>query len=453
MLPSETRPVHTSHGLLPEDTVFRRGETLGKRSGIFASFDGVFGSRTAGDFDLGASYDADDRAVTMRIVSRSQKENTPANLAPSVRGFDSRGSFDTRYGNISLNLGILRESENALSDRFRGRDRAMERYSSGLRMKTSPFTGWELRTGGAISGGKYRDPEYPFNRSELSVNGDAAMTGDLEEITVTASAAAEHNKLGAESGSMFSLGATGAWLPLDNLGIRGGVRFSASAMPGYGTKLRIYPDAALDWTISPDMYLRVSMNPRIISHSFFDLYRRNGLTTPDAPILYEDRQFEISTEYGVLLDPGILFTTGVFGWRSEHAPVFSRKGGLFEIVPDSRLTVTGIRLGTRYDKGSNWSADGLLTLQNATWNQPGKVPYLPKLEFTAAGKYTPSDPWALYGTLRVKGKHFVEQGSDAAAKAFMTVDIGVEREVLPRYLDAFAEVRNLLNSSGAWWTE
>ncbi|MHB9030641.1 MAG: hypothetical protein ACYC9O_17890, partial [Candidatus Latescibacterota bacterium] len=75
VLPSETRPVHTSHGLLPEDTVFRRGETLGKRSGIFASFDGVFGSRTAGDFDLGASYDADDRAVTMRIVSRSQKEN------------------------------------------------------------------------------------------------------------------------------------------------------------------------------------------------------------------------------------------------------------------------------------------------------------------------------------------------------------------------------------------
>jgi hypothetical protein len=59
----------------------------------------------------------------------------------------------------------------------------------------------------------------------------------------------------------------------------------------------------------------------------------------------------------------------------------------------------------------------------------------------------------LYSNLRLKGKHYIERGSDATAKAFMTIDIGAEREVLPRYIIAFGEIRNLLNSSGAWWTE
>jgi hypothetical protein len=245
----------------------------------------------------------------------------------------------------------------------------------------------------------------------------------------------------------------GARLPLDNLGVRGGARFYASAMPGGGSRVRIYPEAGLDWNISPEMFLRFSVNPRVIGHSFFDLYRRNGLITPDIPILYEDRQFEVSTEYGVLLAPGILFTTGVFGWRSEHAPVFSRKDRLFEIVPDSRLTITGFRLGARYNKNTTWNADGLLTLRSATWNNPGKVPYMPVLEFTATGKYQPATPWLLYSVLRLKGKHYLEQGSDATAKAFMTVDIGAEREVLPGYISAFGEIRNILNSGGAWWTE
>jgi len=452
-LPMETRSVHTSLGLLPDDVVLRRGEALGKRDGIFAFLEGVIGSRTLADIDLGASYDADDRAATVKIHSRSRSENTPTNLAPSVRGFDTRGYFDTPYGNYSFDVNILGESENSPSGHFRDRNRDMERYSGNLRTWTEPFKGWELQAGASIHGGKYRDYEFPFDRGEFGLEGSASLTGTFDEVTVIASADIDQSKFGSESGSKVSFGANGLWLPMDGLGVKGGLRFYASAMPGYSANLRVYPEAALDWVFSPDMYVRLEIHPRVIGRSFFDLYQRNGLITPDVPLLYEDRRFDISAEYGIEIESGVHFTAGFFGWRGDHAPAFSRKGDLFEIVPNSRLTVSGLRFGARFNRYSRWELSSLLAVQNAAWNHPGKAPYMPSFELKASGKYIPKNPWTIYSTLQLAGKHYTEMGTDASAKAFMTVDAGVEREVVRRYADMYAEIKNLLNSSGAWWTE
>ncbi len=449
----EIRTVHASEGLLPEGTVLRRGEASRSRDGLYAALDGFMGSRTAADFMAGVSYDGGERAGTVRFLSRARNENTPSHLAPSMQGVEGTGYLDTAYGNIALDLGLVREGEKALSKHFRRRDRDMSRYTAGIRFLTEPFTDWNLNGNATISGGSFRDREIPYDRSELRLRARGVMDGDIEGVALTVSSEADYSKFGAESGTLLSLGITGSWLPADRLALRGGLRFYASAMPDAGSEARLHPELNLDWMISPDMYLQFEGKSEVIRHAFSDLYRRNGLITPEISILDENRVFDISAEYGVRLYPDLLFTAGIFAWKSDNAPVFSRSGSFFGIVPDSRVSVSGMRIGVNYDRSDLWGVEGVLNFRDATWNHAGKVPYLPSVDATVTADFVPRRPWNLYSTLHIHGKHTVEKGLTDTANAFLTIDVGGERPVYAENLRACLEIRNLLNSSGAWWTD
>lgn len=451
-LPVEGRPAQAVGGLFPGNSDLRRSDGPEAVEGLFAAIDAIIGSRTAADLGAGVSYGEGNHSGTVRFFSRSRKENTPSNQAPSSQGFEGTGYLDTPYGNFALDLGMLHEGENALSDRFRHRDRKMSHYSAGLRMLAEPLSGWNIRAGGAIGGGSFRDRELDFDHSEFRLNGRASLEGEIEGVELTVSTEADHSRFGSESGSLFSLGASGAWIPDEGVTLRGGLRFYASAMPDDDAEARLYPELALDWMFAPDMYLHLEGKSRVIRRSFTDLYRLNGLLTADTPLLDEDRKFDLTAEYGIRIYPDLLFTAGLFAWQSENAPVFSRTGSFFRIVPNARVTVSGLRIGAEYDGEGIWGADGALNLRNASWNHDGEVPYLPTADLEVNAHLVPRRPWTLYSSLRFQGKHHVEQGSDDTAKAFLTLDVGGERPVYTERVSACLEIRNLLNSSGAWWT-
>lgn len=450
-LPLVTRPVHATGGLPRDGSAVRRVDTAEVWRGLHASAEGWLGARTPLNLGLSASYDEEDRAATLRFSSRSQKENTSTNLAPSVREISGSGYYDAPYGDISFNLGLRSEREEVFSDRFRSRDRRMERYTGDIGILTVPFASWDLRGRLALSGGRYRDDELHTSRGELNLEGETTLSGVVEEVSVTAVSRANYLRLGTESGSLFSLGGAGEVLPLDGLGIRAGAMLTVSAMPGKEGRVRFYPEVSADWTISPRTFAKLAFKPRVITHSFGDIYSMNGLVTTDVPLLYEDRSLDLTADYGVRLLPDLTCTAGVFVTRSANAPVFSGKGDLFEIVPGARVTTSGIHLGAEYSQ-PQWGADGQFTTRDASWNFSGDVPYIPMVELEANAHLIPRELWLLRGSARYTGKHYTVRDSDATEKGFLTLDVGAEREFPWYHTKATLEIRNLLNSRGAWWT-
>ena len=430
----------------------RRGDSLEVRRGFHAAAEGVFGTRTPADLALFASYDEEDRAATLRFSSRSRKENTPSNLAPSVREADGSGYYDSPYGDIAFNLGMRSEREEVFSGRFRSRDRTMERFTSDIGVRTVPFASWDLRGRIAMSGGRYRDAERETRRGELNVDGDATLSGVIEEVTVAVKSHASYMRLGAESGSLFSIGGSGELLPLDELGIRAGLMFYVSAMPGMDARVRVYPEVSADWMISPRTFAKLAFKPRVIGRSFGDIYGLNGLTTTDVSLLYEDRKLDLTADYGIHVRPDLTCTAGVFVTRSADAPVFSSTGELFEIVPEARVTTSGVNLGAEYTQ-PRWGADCRFTTRNTSWNYSGDVPYSPSVELEANGRMIPGKSWLVRGTARYSGEHFIALDSDVIEKGFLTLDAGVEREFPMYHLRATLEIHNLLNSRGSWWTD
>ena len=451
-LPLVTRPVITAGDLFKDNIVTLPGDSSEARRGFHAAAEGWLGSRTLVNLGLFGSYDEEDRAATLRFSSRAQKENTPSNLAPSVREVSGSGYYDSSYGDISFNMGLRSEREGILSDRYRSRDRKMERYTGDIGITTVPFASWDLKGRFALSGGRYRDDELSTHRGEFNLAGDATLSGVIEEVTVTAVSQADYLRLGTDFGTLFALGGTGAALPLDGLGIKAGAMFYASAMPGKDTRMRFYPEFSADWTISPRSFAKLAFKPRMITHSFGDIYGLNGLTTVDVPLLFEDRMLDLTADYGVRIHPELTLTAGMFVERSADAPVFSSKESLFEVVPGARVTTSGFRLGAQYNQ-SHWSADGRFTSRDTSWNFSGKVPYSPEVELEANGRLIPREQWLIRGTVRYYGKHFVARDSDATEKEFMTLDAGAERSFPWYHMKAVFEIRNLTNSRGAWWTD
>lgn len=448
--PMEPRVLPDITTVIPEIPAPDIARAFGNIPGTSVFLDGFLGSRTLADFNGMISRDDDRSQGTLSFFSRARTENSPTNLAPLAQGVTGTRYLTAGTRNYAISGGFERESEFTRSKRFRGQDRRMGRVFCDARIDETTFAKWKIGAYLSADGGKYHDPRV-YDRGAVNLRGSAEASGNMDGLPVTASTEINRFAFGAAHGSLFSLGGDAFLNPEDNLGIRLGAGITSSAMPGHGTKSRLYPEASLDWAINGVSSLKLEIAPRVISHSFGDLYALNGLLTPDVPLLYENRRFDFSGEYHLRLRPWMRLAAELFARESENAPVFSRTGSLFEIVRSARLRMSGVRLGAEAERG-RWSGDGALTLRKTSWNKAGEVPYIPSVSFAANGRFIPRDTWVLYGSLRIEGKHYLQTGSDAAAKAFMTLDAGAERDIVKHRMSGYAEVRNIFNSSGAWWT-
>lgn len=450
--PTETGTIHASGELPRPISDSRTGESFDVRRGFTGAVNGELGSHTLFNMSGSASWDDEDRAATIRLLSRSRTENTPANLAPAVRAFDASGYSDSPYGDIDFNLGVRWENEDALSRGFRSRDRAMEQYSGAAGIRSIIAGSWDFRGKMGFLGGRYRDSEIHSGRNEADFEGAFTLDGEIDEVTVTSSSAVSYLRFGSEYGSMFALGGSGKWLPWDGFGVTGGATMYSSAMPGHDTKVRLYPEVAADWTISPGAFAKLAFKPRVTGHSFRDLYEMNGLVVYDVPLLFEDRMRDLTAECGVRPRPDVTLTGSFFVNRSAHAPVFSRKGSLFEVVENARVTTSGTRFGARYD-AHRWGMNGSFTARKSSWNFSGHVPYIPNVELAADAYAVPRELCTVRCALKFMGTHYVAKDSNSSEKGFMTMDVGMEREFPRNHVRASVEIRNLLNSNGTWWTD
>ena len=92
-----------------------------------------------------------------------------------------------------------------------------------------------------------------------------------------------------------------------------------------------------------------------------------------------------------------------------------------------------------------------LTINNATWNMSGEVPYIPVGEAFVSGYFLPYRLWTVRGSLNYMNKHYVETGLDDAVDWFVTMNCGVERE-LWKYYRLYIYLRNITNFKRSWWT-
>jgi hypothetical protein len=453
MLPPETRSIESLPSLKENEKPLSRSDTFTERHGAFASFKGYIGSNTPLVMSASASFDDKNQAGTIRLYSRNQKQNTPSNLAPQVLNLEAFGYREISLGKLSGDIHLKNESDNILGDLFRFRDRRRETYSLGAGLKPSPWGGWSLDGRARLKGGHYHDFETHENVNETIFYGQAKLSGDIDEASVTANSSLGLFGIKGKTGSLFQLGADGVWLPMDEFSIKGGAGFTVTSLPGERAGIRFCPVVNARWAISGTSFAGLSVKREVISHSFSDLYGQNGLVTYSIPLLFEDRKYDITAEYGRTLKYKIKTTGELFTCKSENAPVFSRKENFFEIIPDARVSLTGIKAKAEYDLKNRWGAKGEFSIKKASWNFSGDVPYIPLVEASASGYFIPDPLWRIYGTFKFMGKHHVEKGSDDIAKAFLTIDIGAEREILKKYIDGYVDIKNLLNSSGAWWTD
>ncbi|MDP2984306.1 MAG: hypothetical protein Q8O92_13380 [Candidatus Latescibacter sp.] len=452
-LPPEIRTFESSPSLRESEKPLVRSEAFALRKGFFASFNGFFGSDSPLNMTASASYDDKDQAGTIRLHSRTQKLNTPANLAPLVQNIEAFGYRNISLGKLAGEIQLTREADDILGNHFRFRDRRRESYSVGVGIKPSHWGAWDMEGRVRLGGGSYHDFETHDQAHELSLSGEASLSGDIDEVSVAGHSSAGVFRFGGRTGSLFEFGADGVWLPMDELSVKGGAGFHVSSMPGDGARVRFCPDVSAEWAISPSSFAAFTLKRAVIRHTFGDLYDANGLLTYGIPLLFEDRKYTVTAEYGRTLRHGIRTTARLFTRKSDHAPVFSRKGNFFEVIPDARVTLTGVKVSALYDHEKFWGADGDLTVKRVSWNFSGKVPYIPLVEAAANGYVIPGSHWLLYGTMRFTGTHYVEKGSLDTAKGFLTIDIGAEREIWGKSVKGYVDIKNLLNSGGAWWTD
>ena len=81
------------------------------------------------------------------------------------------------------------------------------------------------------------------------------------------------------------------------------------------------------------------------------------------------------------------------------------------------------------------------------------MPYIPNIEALIDGYWIFFRFWKLRTSLHYYGKHYIETNSDDTEDVFLTIDLGVDRELWKEYLSLYLDIRNITNEKGSWWTE
>ena len=139
--------------------------------------------------------------------------------------------------------------------------------------------------------------------------------------------------------------------------------------------------------------------------------------------------------------------------KAKHPPVYNRSGDFFDVVQDAEIELSGFRLTTKYNRNDILEVNGLINLNKVTWNFSGHAPYIPSIEAYLDGYFIPRRFWKLRASLQFTGKHYVEINKDDIEDSFVTIDLGVDRELLKQYISMYLDLRNITNSKGSWWTD
>jgi len=450
-LPEEERSVETSQGLIANEERLRREETFGSVHGPYFQADVTAGIPTIGGVWGKGSMDAGTVSGTLELMSRQAEENTPNNAAPSISGFLGAGYYERNGTVFSGEIGFSGEDEELFGKKFRPRRREAGRFKGGVSMRTVFRENWDVTGGLKLEGGDFRDAEIPYDESELNIRGKLAAVGDVYDVTVVSDVETAAFGFAGVSGHFFSAGARGTMLLADNLGLRLGARIYATGGEGADSRTRLYPEAGLNWAPAESWYFKASYAPRVTGYSHGDIYDRNGLVEPSAPMLFEDRKFHAAGELGRRFERGSL-AVRIFREKCENPLLFNRFGDFFSVPAGKDLSVTGVDLTARYDRDGEWGFDGEITLNDASLGGGGDVPFLPSVEAAVRGFWAPVEKWVVRGELNVTGRRTVETGSDDTVGSFYVLDCSVEREFLGDYR-FYCRLRNVTNSGGSWWTE
>ena len=463
VLPREERDMEASKGLIGEDERLHRREDFSVEHGSYFRADALSGINTPLIFQGKTSLDMKGKAATIGLSNRMAEENTHTNIAPIQHDIDAIVYYDASFARFSVDGSYGFEDDKVTGKYFRNHIRDASRYGAGATVRITPFETWEASGQFRMEGAGYTDENVSWNDDELNITGAGSASGDFGATTIILNASGNYLKMGEDFGTLTTSRGLGEWLFGDSFGLKAGASLTLTEMPGEKTETspRLFVEA--DWAITPDIYFKVGFKPEVISHSFTDLYRMNGLVTYDVPMLFEDRKIDVSGEFGMRISPKLKGSVEGFYVKSENMPVFSVQdivgAHFYKIVPGSEVELTGARLSGSYEKGKNFTADGCLIWNDSSWNIsdnvpyiPDNVPYIPDIEAVLNSSYRIHRFWRLYGTFRYRGKHYTDAAGTQEEDGFFTIDLGVERELWKQYLSAYIELRNLTGQKGAWWT-
>jgi len=451
-LPEEERSIETSQGLIANEERLRREETFRPEHGPYFQADVTAGIPTVGGVWGKGSMDAGPVSGTLELMSRQAEENTPNNAAPSISGFLGTGYYKRNGTVFSGEMGFSGEGEELFGKKFRPRRREAGRFRGGVSMRTVFLGNWDVTGGLKFDGGNFRDAEIPYDENELNVRGKLTAVGDVYDVTVVSDAEVDVFGFAGVSGHVFSAGARGTMLLADNLGLRFGARVYLTGGEGVDSKARFYPEAGLNWAPAESWYLKASYVPRVTGYSHGDIYDRNGLVEPSASMLFEDRKFHAAGELGRRFGRGSLAAVRIFREKCGNPLLFNRSGDFFSVLYGEEFSLTGVDLLARYDRDGKWGFDGEITFNDASLGGGGDVPFVPSVETTVRGFWTPAEKWVVRGELNVMGRRAVETGSDDTVGSFHILDCSVEREFFENYR-FYCRLRNVTNSGGSWWTK
>ena len=456
ILPREERDMEASKGLIGEDERLHRREDFTVEHGSFLRADALSGINTPLIFQGKASLDLKGKAATISLSNRLAEENTTTNRAPLQHDVEAAGYYDTSFARFSVDGAFGFEDEKIGGKYFRNHMRDATQYGAGAIVRFSPFETWDASGRFRIEGAGYADKDIGRDDDEFIMSGAGSASGDFGATTVKLHASGNYLKIGEDYGMISSARALGEWLFGGCFGLKAGASLTQSAMPDEDTETspRLFVEA--DWAITPDIYFKAAFKPEVISHSFTELYRLNGLVTYDVPMLFEDRKIDVSGEFGIRLSPKLKGSIEGFYIKSDNMPIFSLKDSLgvhfYKIVKGSEVELSGVRLNASYEIGKNFAVDGSLKWNDSSWNFSDNVPYIPDMEAVLNSSYRIHRFWRFYGIYRYSGKHYTDASGTLEEDGFFTIDLGVERELWKQYLSAYIELRNLTGQKGAWWT-
>ncbi len=448
-LPEEERSIEASQGLIANENRMWRDDSREMYIGAYGQADAFFGSRTPETIWGKGSYDAGAMAGTIDVDSRMSKENTITNRAPVRHDVEANAYFGNGPTHLSAHAGFGSEGEEVGGERFRGRDRETGRYSAGAALHR-PVGTWDMTALLSIDGASYSDEDVPYDDDEFNSRGRLKARGDMGSMTVNADAGYEAYSLGNFDGSMFSGGADAVMLLFDSMSLGFGADLYVSAMPDEDAETKLYPKLSLDWAMGHSTALKARFAPEVRGYSHTDLYMMNGLTDM-TPLLFESVPVKLDADFIWRLTDRLSVDALAGYCSSENTPVFTKTGKFFALVPKAEVDLSSFGFGLDYHR-SVWSLDSSFTVNDASWNLAGEVPYVPAYDAVVSARWFGFGKWVVKGKMTFRGEHYTTFGTNDKEDAFMMLDCGVEREIKQK-VTLYCDFRNLTDADGAWWTD
>ena len=120
----------------------------------------------------------------------------------------------------------------------------------------------------------------------------------------------------------------------------------------------------------------------------------------------------------------------------------------YEVIKDKEIKLTCTRTRVVYERPERFIVDSSLKVNSVSWD----APYIPDVEASVSGALSFSEFWRFRGSVRYFGKHYIENGKNDREDGFVTIDVGVDRELWDEHLRLYVDLRNMTDSEGAWWT-